>query len=52
LPSTRHGATAASHETTSFHNPMGGFPDDVRIEDGCIWLIFNTTNRQVSELAR
>ena len=37
LPSTRHGATAAGHETAPFHNPVGGFPDDVRIEDGCIW---------------
>jgi hypothetical protein len=31
------GATVAGHETAPFHNPFGGFPDDVRIEDRCIW---------------
>ncbi len=31
------GLGLGGHETAPFHNPIGGFPDDVRIEDGCIW---------------
>jgi D(-)-tartrate dehydratase len=31
------GLGLGGHETAPFHNPIGGFPEDVRIEDGCIW---------------
>jgi D(-)-tartrate dehydratase len=30
------GLGLGGHETAPFHNPIGGFPDDVRIEDGRI----------------
>jgi D(-)-tartrate dehydratase len=31
------GLGLGGHETAPFHNPIGGFPDGVRIEDGRIW---------------